>query len=315
MSLRTRLAAVVAVALCCASAPAGASRAVTPLTLAGRVTVSGTSSFVRAVVVPKAATYLDADTTVSTSGGRYAGFLLRRNGDGLTLTIAGIRPGHCLTRGCARPAWDGTYVTTFHGGYATPAGYPPDRAPVPAGRYRLYLVTDGKPVSATFRLHGLSGSVGIRSGRAFSPSIDVPEPTQYGPDAAAANGGHLYAAGASHTTDATSTFRYYIAWKILYGPPKSVNQIGFCGYQGDPPRGGTTPAFQYPCGGAAAVFPSGQYGTGAKDGPLGVADQYVTRSSYFGIAEDIGHTSLGGYLNSPGPASAAHTTILWVDFR
>lgn len=310
MAPRTRLAAVVAAVLCCAAAPADAS-STAPLTLGGTVTVSGRSGFVRDVVVPKAATFVDTDAVLRSGGGRYSGFILRKNGEGNTHTIAVIRPGNCLTRGCARPAWVGTWVTKFHAGYSRPPGSPPDQAPVPPGRYRLYLLTDGKPVTATFKLRGLTGRTSITSGRPYAPTIDVTKPSQYAP----AETGQLYSSGATHKTDASSTFRYYMAWKLLYGPPKSVNQTGICGYNGDPPASGTVQApFQYPCGGAASVFPSGQHGTGAKTGPMGVADQYVTTSEYFGIAEDIGHTSLGGYLNSHVPASSAHSTILWVDF-
>lgn len=314
---RTRLTGAAAGLVLAAGLPVGASAA-PPLELRGAITVSGTSSFVREVVVRKTVRITAADIAVASKGGRYAGVVLRKDGrgyDGVTTTVAAMAPGFCTARGCARPAWSGTYAYKLFTGFATTPGGPADNAPLTPGRYRLYLVADGKPVTVTLKLPG-AGRTAITSGAPAKVTVDLPKPSQYGPATAAGNPGHLYAAGATHRTTGPGAFHFMTSWKFVYGTPKSANQEGVCVFDGAPGAGPFGP-YQYPCAGNQWLnfTPFGQVATGSKAGPMGAADQYAATLEYFGVYGDRDAHSIGGFINSPLPATSAHTTILWVDFR
>ena len=46
---------------------------------------------------------------------------------------------------------------------------------------------------------------------------------------------------------------------------------------------------------------------------MGAFDGYVALSEYFGVREVMDAVSIGGFINSTSPATAAHTAILWLD--
>lgn len=308
-----RLAGGVAALLVGTTLPAGAAPA-GPVELRGTVTLSGTTSFVREVVLRTPLRFTAQHRVVRTAGGRFSGFVLRRVGDGVTTTVASIAPGYCAARGCARPAWSGTYVTDLFTGFPTNPGEPITYAPLAPGRYQLYLIADGKPVTVTLKFGG-TGRTTLTGGAARPTAIDMPKPSQYGPETAAGNTGHLYAAGATHRAVASSTFFYMLSWKLIYGPPKTVNQEGVCVFEG-PPVGGPSGAYQYPCAGnqVANFGPFGQWSTGTRTGPLNALEGYAAILEFFGVNEGQEEYSIGGFINGPSPATGAHTVILWADF-
>lgn len=161
--------ATLVVALLAAVAPA-TSRAASPVVLTGDVSLSATTSGSVLVRVPKPVTVsgegsfddlsVQQNPDISVTGrGRVVGLVLTqavtadpRKAD--TATLAFLSYGMCTGRACApdQPA----QATLAYGRKVT---HDDDTTiHLPAGTYRLYLVTDGAPVTARLRLHGLSGT-------------------------------------------------------------------------------------------------------------------------------------------------------------
>jgi hypothetical protein len=300
-----------------AALPASALSQRVALEMRGTITLRGSTSFVRELVLTKPFRITPAHRTVSTSGGRYSGFVLRKHGKGVltTQTVASMVPGYCDTRGCVRPGWAPSETMDLFTGYATTPGQTEINAPLTPGRYWIALIADGKPVSVTLRFPG-SGRTTVTTGARISSAIDVPDPATYDPETPAAATGQLYSAGATRRTRAGSLFYYLTSWKFVYGPPKSVNQQGVCTFEG-PPVEAPTGAYQYPCGGDELLnfYAFGQRATNRKSGPGGLADEFAVTTDAFGVHEvDGAALSLGGFINGPSPSTSAHTTILWVDF-
>ena len=326
MTTTTRLAAVLATVLAFAVPPSvGASSRPPAVTLRGSVTLAGSESYVRDVVLPRTTTFAEETwhTTwrIHAPRGRFAGFALRRAGTDDNQAAFAVTRGYCLTRACVRPAWVGAYGSgCICGGGAVPIGL----LVLPAGRYRLHLIADGAPVTVTLTFPGLTGKVAIRAGSPHRTVIDTPQPAVLDPPIGppAGMGGNRYSAGATHTAPHGGIY-YLLAWKTFaVSPPKSVNQIGLCMF-----RGRATPGplglYQYPCdvlSAAQSVFLSGQVETGRTAGPSGALKEYVTFEEAFGVPSDgpgvvhEGTFSLGAYLNSHSPATEAHMQILWLDF-
>lgn len=314
--MRVRFAGgVVAAVLLGAALPANALSRPAAVEMRGTITLTGSASFVRELVLRKPFRMTPAHRTVKASGGRYGGFVIRKHGgDGIlaTPTVASVVSGYCTTRACTRPAWVPSQPFDLFTGTT---GNPGETyAELPAGRYWVALIADGKPVTATLRFPG-AGRTSLSSGARTAARIDVPKPSQYGPATPAANPGSLYSAGATHATRSPSLFYYLTSWKYVYGPPKSVNQQGVCVFDGAPPAG-QTGAYQYPCGGSEALnfFAFGQRDTGRMTGPNKALGEYAVTTDAFGVNEVDGRLSIGGFINGASPATSAHTTILWVDF-
>lgn len=314
--MRVRLAGGIAAAvLLGAMLPASALSAATVTEMRGTITLSGSTSFVRELVLRKPFRMTPANRTVKAAGGRYGGFVIRRHGSDTifdTPTVASMVSGYCTTRACARPAWVPSQpYDLFTGTTSTPDE---TSTLLAAGRYWVALVADGKPVTVTLRFPG-TGRTSLRSGARTPARIDVPKPSQYGPETPAANTGSLYSAGATHATRSSSLFYYLTSWKYVYGPPKSVNQQGVCAFDGAPPAGHTG-AYQYPCGGSEVLnfFAFGQRDTGRMTGPNKALAEYAVTTDAFGVHEVDDRLSIGGFINGASPATSAHTTVLWVDF-
>ncbi len=184
-----------------------------------------------------------------------------------------------------------------------------ERGETPPGRVMSNLKTGG--------MREVLESLVAQAEAAAAAGVDVPKPSSYGPATPAANTGHLYSAGATHRTRADSLFYYLTSWKYVYGPPKSANQQGVCTFDGGPVPSPLGP-YQYLCGGDEPLnfYVFGQRATERKTGPSGLPDEYAVTTDAFGVQEvKRGALSIGGFINGPSPATGAHTTILWVDFR
>jgi hypothetical protein len=170
---------VVAVALVFGVSAASASSSVDAM-LGATTVISGTSPAGIAVVLPQAATISgrpigNQDVSVSGSG-RFVGFVLRSadaaSGDGTAL-IGGQLNG-CYSSGCA-PAAPVTVMLAL-GSLNNPQTAD---VTLPAGRYDLYLLTDGGPATVTLHFGGLSGAAYLApstpvSAKEFSPAAELP---------------------------------------------------------------------------------------------------------------------------------------------
>jgi len=316
MSARMRLAGLVVAATLLTAAPVGASAGlkVAPVVLGGSVTVTGSASFVREVVLPRPVTLSfrgwDSTLKLKVSGGRFAGFVVQPEDPRVAGAMLSIQPGYCATAGCSGPPW------AFRGGLSCLCGVASDNtstATLPPGRYRLFLIADGAAVSVTFHLPGLHGSTVVRSGGRARVSIDAPAPSQLAPAFTGGVGGNLYSAGVSHRSGARGGAYFLLGWKVLVGAPKSANAVGPCISQGA--AGGVAALYQYPCDASTAPIPGigGQVEAGTTTGPAGALAQYATFYQAFGVHAG-GEISAGGYVDTESPATEAHTLVLWVDF-
>jgi hypothetical protein len=303
MTTTARLAGgIAALVLALPVSPAGASPPAAPVRAGGSITLTGATSYVRDIVISRTVTISDATTKVEASRGRFAGFALRRATEDEPGVFFDIQEGGCDTRGCERVPWafGGTCVC----GYRSAAPPPPGTATLVPGRYRLYLIADGGPVTVHLTLHGLPGRTTIRSGRPHPVVIAAP-PAQGSPD----GGNLLYSAGGTHASGAWGGLHYLLLRKMLASPPKSVSHGGAC-LSDHPPSGGPLGPYQFPCEPGTV---GGQVETDRTLGPLNLTKQYATQIAFFGIHGE-GDWSLGGYLNSEFPATEAHAQLLWMDF-
>ncbi len=308
MRTRTRLAVGIAALLLCPTMPAGASSP-KPVVLGATLTVTGVTSFVRDVTIPRAVHVTERDFTVTTEGGRFGGIVLDPLAEDQPGSVIGIREGWCTSPGCTRPSWGFAGGICFCG-IRTPTPPPPGETTLPAGRYRLYLVADGARVTATVRLPGLKGRTAITSGARIRPVIDVPQPDQFDPPASAAGyGGNLYGAGSTHQFRGDQGGIYYSTlWKIVVGAPRSANPSAHCLF-----KDVEAPSFAAPCRGAKENLPTvyGQVPTDQKTGP-GLDTYAAGVMSAFGVLPE-GQWGLGGYIETAAPATEAHTVVFWLD--
>lgn len=234
-----RLAAACAAVLVASMRPAAAAAArPAAVALAGSVTVSGSESYVRDVVLPRATTFQEETWhetwRITASRGRFAGFVLRRVGAEAEGSMFAMTRGYCLTRACVRPAW---VAESGNGCLCGFTGRRLGESTLPAGRYRLHLVADGAPVTVSLRFPGLSGAVSIRRGTPYRPVIETPEPAVADPPISpqARMGANRYSAGSTRAARHGGLY-YLLAWKVFAAsPPKSVNQAGACLFRGAPP--------------------------------------------------------------------------------
>lgn len=311
--MKVRFAGIAVVTLFAATLPASALSAPSPLEMQGTITLSGSTGFVRELTLRKPFKITSAHRTVKASGGRYAGFVLRKHAEDILDTpgVASIVSGYCTTRACARPAWASAHPLDLFSGATVPNEMSTTLSP---GRYWVALVADGKPVTVTLRFPG-TGRTTVTSGVRRAPAIDVPKPSLYGPETPAGNTGQLYSAGTTHRSRSAGLFYYLTSWKNVYGPPRSANEQGVCVFEGEPVAGPLGP-YQYPCGGSEVLnfYAFGQRETGRKTGPSGQFPEYAVTTDAFGVNEIDDALSIGGFINGASPATSAHTTILWVDF-
>lgn len=316
--MRKRLAAALATVMVVSSvSAASASSASHPATvlLGGSVTLTGSESYMRDVTIPHTVTidrmqWLNSWHITGTRG-RFAGYVLRQAGHGVQGAVFALSTGFCLARACAHPDW-----VPYAGGCDcnTTTGTPTNTV-LPAGRYHLFLIADGAPVTVTFSLPGLKGRTAIHSGQPHpAQTIYTPAPSVADPAIATAGmGANNYSAGASHTTPHGGVY-FLIAWKIFaVSPPKSISHFGACYFNGPVVPGPLGP-YEYPCNNSLlGTGPGGQVQTGPGPAPAGVLAQYGTDFEAFGSLNP-GPWSLGSYINSMSPATEAHTQVFWLDF-
>lgn len=101
------------------------------------------------------------------------------------------------------------------------------RVAIPAGTYRLFVISDGGNVGATVRLHGLTGHAEIPVDRARDVHVGTPTPhVSTGP------AGSVYSAGET-TEFAGGGIVFSALW--IGGRPGIQTDLGTCIYRGSPP--------------------------------------------------------------------------------
>lgn len=174
-ALAALLAASCSAVVLTAPAPAAAART-TPQQLAGTTRIVGDSTTATWVTVPQEASFTwklgpNPDVTIE-GGGRMAGIFITEpdfEDSGRVFALMG-RASFCRDRGC-----------TSEDSYQFLTGENPDEPPMhefvlPAGRYLLYLIADGAPVSVTLRLHGLTGKTKLVPRSPVDAELHVPTP-------------------------------------------------------------------------------------------------------------------------------------------
>lgn len=167
--------------------------------LAGTVTISGSTTgyipvaVIKDAVLPGGLGAEGAAAAQVTGGGVFAGFALVQDGlDGTT-----VLAGHSkATADAARR--DGAFRANYFnaGGFDTP---------VPAGKYRLYLITDGEPASVTLKFRGLTGTASLTPTTPTRAIFNSGPLAPLGP----AQAGAVYSAG--HAVTMTTPFlNFYI---------------------------------------------------------------------------------------------------------
>lgn len=163
-----RIRAALAAATLLLTVPVPAVFASARPSLAGVTTISGTRSASVAVRLTKPATLRDPlledaarnDVGVTTAG-RFGGFVLVQEGVpalSQIVVVGGRLPEPSGKLHFVYPA-NGLGAGTWR---------------LPAGNYRLYLVTDGKPTTVRLRLPGLSGTTSLRPAGAASAALTFP---------------------------------------------------------------------------------------------------------------------------------------------
>ncbi|MDQ3914649.1 MAG: hypothetical protein M3323_04850 [Actinomycetota bacterium] len=167
-------------------APAAARSPLERVTLGEVNVVSGDHIAGMEVHVPRDAT-IEADPfsndDVSYSGdGRVVGVVLVEEGPraGRAFQLVSVRWAFCGAPGCRPERHDVTELTTT-------SSWRGKRWRIPAGDYRLYLVTDGAPATVTLRLAGLEGRTALHPNARVAGRIAAPTAT-----AAATPTDHLF---------------------------------------------------------------------------------------------------------------------------
>ena len=155
MSFRVLLVPLLVASL---GAPAVAAPART--SLGGTVRITGSRTTVMEVRLPKAVdmpSFQPPKGSSLTGDGRIVGIMLVDPKLG-TRVVSYLRFGFCTAPGCKSPMAHNWFLARGDGPQSPTAR-------VPAGDYRLVLVTDGRPVTAVLKLPGLKGTSTVRPSR------------------------------------------------------------------------------------------------------------------------------------------------------
>ena len=270
-----------------------------PVTLTGTTVVTGSRSAWVAVRLPRPVDF-DANRDIALDArGRLAGVVLKKAGPWNSGLAARLLIGWCGTPGCAPTFPNENRSEVFVPGGNGVSGR------LPAGDYRLYVVTDGAPVRATITLRGVGGKPGrVTATHPARVAVLDPKPTLAEP----ADGPLLYAAG-SHRDVPRGGYNVTVVWKDHPAkPPPSAT--GICRYAGRP-QAGTAPAYHWPCQGGGpdltGGLPADSYATPA--GPGRFISLFHTS-----FLLPPGEWAFGGFSDTPGPVTSAHVHQLWLDF-
>lgn len=201
------------------SATTGAGTAPPPVALAGETTVVGDRSASVRVRVPRPAKILNPfgfpnQPVPLTSNGRGpTGFaLVSDKPNGLVLIGSTAPPGTELTAAVMRVRGP----VGSHDGHV-----------VPAGNYRLYLITEHRSARLRLRLHGLAGKRTVSPRTPTQGVFETPEPVLSGPPSKS-----VYTAG--ETTNVLGTHKARLTLAVARHQIHTETVHSYCGYKGRP---------------------------------------------------------------------------------
>ena len=259
----------------------------------------GLSPATAATTCPATTTTLCATTTVtgSTTGAVVAALAkpAKLSADGVSVTGGGRVIGIGLTPYPVAP--DGPIILSVqpgsaygNGRYFTNPGFSTDsdgNTVLPAGRYRVYLIADGKAVTGTLRFHGLTGRSQLTTTAIAGTAIrEVP----LRPDAVAPN----TVEGAVDHTMARSGYAGMFTKAVTDDP--SLAGVGVCVWDGKAPAEAQT---QPGCPGTRSL-PAVAY--------EGSSVSYLARY-------DAGPRAMGGYVAAPQRIVSAREIAFWFEIR
>lgn len=179
---------------------------------------------------------------------------------------------------------------------------------LPAGRYRIYLVTDGGSATFQLRLPGLPGRTVIRPKDSAAASVQEATPSMAQP----ADTPLLFAGGTTHRTGPQGGINLALVWKRLI-LPGTKSAVGVCLYQGNPPPQAVGAAYQTPCPGGTPPLINNSEDYAVTELKPGDGFRSSIVAGY--VLPESRVYSSGGYHNSAAPSYEAHAQQLWLDFR
>lgn len=201
---------------------AGAEKSVEPVQLCGTNTIRGSVPASVVVEVPEDATIgtpFGSSPDFDVEGeGRFAGFVLAPL-DASAPTIIG---GRFPAENGVEFVLPGTPYSALGGGNWDFLKWYPDDTGVLAGRYRLYLLADGSPVTVTLRLGELDGAVEITPALPAEYHFELPEPRLLGGAGVTKN---IYGAGRSGSITGTGLL-FHALWLDIEA--NAAGQYEFC---------------------------------------------------------------------------------------
>lgn len=262
-----------------------------PARLTGIVTISGSATGYVPVVVAKDAVLPGGlgpearNAQRVTGGGKFAGFALVQDG----LDGAVIIGGH--SRASAADALERGEFTGNFGPDQTGSDFA-----VPAGSYRLYLITDGQPTTVTLRFAGLAGESGL------VPTVPTRAVVQTVPLASAgpAPAGAVYSGGGEATVT-TPFVNFYVNKLATQVHTESVFRS--CFYLEAP-----TGPMPYGPGCASVDADGASFGDGAV---FPISSESVTPSTFYNFGGVFARIVVDGadQITRPFGAGASVTTV------
>lgn len=304
--MRRRGSVLSVLAICVSTVVAPSYAASAPVMLAGTTVVTGSRTASMVVRLSRPVDITANDLSFDSPRGRMTAAVLKKTGPWNAPYVSVTHSGYCAAPGCTA-----TFPKGGGGSYIwAPGSTNGLSGRLPAGTYRLYLITDGGPATFTFRFPSLSGSRRLTPRDPARASVVAPKPTMAEP----ALSPSLFAGGSARRVPASGGINATVVWKEVpaAGAPSAT---GSCEYVGEPKPGKATPAFQMPCDAGRGDMPpwvSENHYIGPATTPVGPG-RFITMFST-GYTLPGGHHGIGGYHNTPGPVTAAYVHQLWLDF-
>lgn len=275
-----------------------------PVALAGTTIVTAGPTASMAVRLPRPVDFHANDLSVSSPRGRVTAVALKRVGAWHAPYVTATHVGFCGKPGCVSE-WP---TFAFKHVYA-PGSTNGLNGRLPAGDYRLYVVTDGAPATFTFRFRGLTGTRRLTPAGPARASVATVTPSVAEPALSPV----AFAGGSHRAVGAAGGLNHTSVWKEV---PTFVQPgaVGVCVYTGPPPVS-AFPPYQLPCAnGRGAIPPTVSSTKPGGDATTPVGPGRFLNGISSGWLLGPGEWGLGAYNNTPGPVTAAYVQQLWLDF-
>lgn len=258
--------------------------------LPGEVLIRGESSAAMEVVLERPAVIdlrPSADAVQIRGGGRLYGFVLTgaELSDFDRPTVVGLKANVCSTR----TRCESRSVLGIYRGDSSSR-----RERLPAGRYILHLIADGRPTRVSLRLGGLSGSAVLEPRSEIDAGISKP-PVHIESD---------YIYGNGQVVDFEGSSAMWLTFLEMSGDAWASGAFGHCIYRGTPPPFPVAFAPGCPGGGGGAVADTVVY-------PF----PYEKGAGALTFASDGGRWGFGDYYAAAAVARPPATLAFYLDFE